>query len=78
MTYSSFSHNVEEYVQPSWKKLSTSLSKVQAADSPEFDAQALQEDGKEVGHQDNEEKSEAIGSSGGHIRRVISGIDVGN
>lgn len=67
MTHSSFSHEIEKDIHPSWKELLASLSEVQATNCPKFDAQALQKDCKEVGHQNDEEKSESIGGTSSHI-----------
>jgi hypothetical protein len=47
-TYSSLGHQVQKNIEPSREKLFTSLGQVQAADAAEFDAETLQEDGKDV------------------------------
>jgi hypothetical protein len=54
-TYCRFSHDIKKYIKPSWKKLLASLGQVQTTNATEFDAEALQEDCKEVRHQNDEE-----------------------
>jgi hypothetical protein len=67
ITHSSFGHDVEKYVQPFREEGSTSFSQIQAADSPQFDAETLQEDCEDIRHQDNEKKLEAIRRAGSNI-----------
>ena len=55
-TYRRLGHEIKDNIEPFWKKCSTSLSQVQTADATEFDAEALQEDRKDVGHQYDEQE----------------------
>ena len=43
-----FCHRIEYIVEPSGKKCTASLCKVEARDSAELDAETLQEDGEEI------------------------------
>ena len=48
------------------------LSEVHARDRAQLDAQGLKEDGKDVGHEYNEQELELVGSAGCHIGRIIA------
>jgi len=54
------------------------LSEVHARDRAQLDAQGLKEDGKDVGHEYNEQELELVGSAGCHIGRIIARVDVCN
>ncbi len=75
-TYSPFSHDVEEDIEPPWEESSASFSQIEPTDTSKLDAQALQEDGKDVRHQNDEEQSESVGRTSSHIRGIVSGINV--
>lgn len=68
---------VEDVVQPSRKKGSAGLGKVETGDGAQLDAKSLEEDGEQIGKEHDEEQSEAIGSSSGHICGIVSGINFG-
>jgi hypothetical protein len=48
------------------------FSKVHSRNRPQLDAQGLQEDGEDVGHQHDEEKLESERSTGGNVSRIIA------
>jgi hypothetical protein len=75
-TYGSFSHDVQKYVQPPWEEGLACFSKVKSTDTSKFDAQTLEENGKEIRHQNDEEELEPVGNSGSNICCIVSWIDV--
>ena len=75
-TYSSFSHDVQEDIKPRWQEGLACFGKVESTDTPELDAQALQKDGKDIRHQNDEKKLESIGSSRSNIGCIIPRINI--
>lgn len=67
VTYSCLSQNIEEDIEPPWEESPASLSQIEPADTSKLDAQALQEDGKDIRHQNDEEQSESVGRAGSYI-----------
>lgn len=57
---SSFGHDIEKDVQPSREESTAGLGQVKAADGAELDGETLEEDGKDVAQQDDEEKAELV------------------
>lgn len=56
----SLGKGVQDVVEPSREKRATSLSEIQAADCTELDCQALEENGKNIREQNDEQQVEAI------------------
>lgn len=52
------------------------LGKIVASHGPEFDGQALQEDGEEVGYEDDEKKAVAERCSTGDVCGIVARVDV--
>lgn len=75
-TYSSLSHDIEEVIHPSREEFSARFREIEAADTSKLNAQTLQENGKDVRHQNDEEQPEPVRSTSSYIGRVISRIDV--
>lgn len=71
-TYCSFSHDIKEYVQPFRQESFTSFCQVQTTDTPKLNAQTLEKDSKEIGHQDNEEKPESVSRSSSNVCSIVS------
>lgn len=67
--------DVEDIVQPLRQESPTRLGEVEAGDGAEFDAKTLEEDGEQVGQEDDEEQAETVGCAGRNIGGVVSGID---
>lgn len=77
-THSSFGHDVQEDVEPPWQEFLTCLGEIEARDTAQLDAKTLQENRKDIGHQDNEEQLELIRGTSGNICRVVSWINIRN
>ena len=75
-TYCCFCHEVQKVVQPSWQEFSTSLREVESTDRAKPNTQTLQEDGKDVGHQHDEEEFVLERGTGRNIRGVVARINV--
>lgn len=70
-----FSQTVQEVVQPSRQKGAAGRRQIEPGDGAQLDGQALQENGKDVAQQDDEEQLETIGRSGGDVGGVISRVN---
>jgi hypothetical protein len=67
-----FCEGIENIVEP-WRKVGLAIfSKVHSRHGAQFDAQGLEEDGEDVGHQNDEEEFEPEGGTRSHIGGVIS------
>jgi hypothetical protein len=75
-THSRFSQNIKRNVQPFREELLASLRQIESTHTPELYAQALQKNSKDVRHQNDEEQLEAVSSTSGDIRGIITGIDI--
>jgi hypothetical protein len=75
-THSRFSQNIKRNVQPFREELLASLRQIESTDTPKLYAQALQKNSKDVRHQNDEEELEAVSSTSGDIRGIITGIDI--
>lgn len=75
-THSNFCEDIKRDVDPSWAVVLARLGQIVASDGSKLDRQALQEDGEDVGHEDNEKEPEAERSSSGHISSIIARVDV--
>jgi hypothetical protein len=64
--------HIENEVQPAGKMSLAILRQVHARDCSELDTQRLQEDGKDVGKKDHEEKTKAEGRAGRYIRCIVA------
>lgn len=71
----SLGKDVQYVVDPSREKRTTSLGEIEAADCTELNGQALQENSKQIGEEDNEQEAEAIRGSRGDVGRVIARIN---
>jgi hypothetical protein len=54
-TYSTFSQDVEKNIQPFREERSTTLGQIKPTNTPKLNTQALEEDGKKIGHQNDEQ-----------------------
>lgn len=71
----SLGKDVQDVVEPSREKRTAGLGEIEAADGTELDGQALQENSKQVGEEDDEQEAEAIRGSRGDVGRVIARIN---
>lgn len=76
IAYRSFSHDIKRNIQPFRKKLSASFCKIESTDTSQLDAQALQENGKNIRHQHDEEELEPVRRTRGNIRGIISRVNI--
>lgn len=74
--YSNFREDIKSDVDPFWTVMLACFSKIVTSDGAELDRQALQEDGENIGHEYNEEESEAKRSSSSHIGSIVTRVDV--
>lgn len=70
-----FCQHVEEVVEPSRQIGATCLCEIQPCDGAELDGKTLQQDGKEIAEQDDEQELEAVGRACSDVGRVVSRID---
>lgn len=63
----SLGKGVQDVVEPSREKRTTSLGEIEAADGTKFDSEALEEDSEQVGEEDDEQEAEAIRGSRGDV-----------
>lgn len=54
------------------------LGQVQPRDTAQLDTQRLQENGKQIGHQDDEQMAEVSGGAGLDIGGVVAGVNIGH
>lgn len=70
--------NIKEDNHPFREMLSAILCQIQSRHSAQFDTQGLQEDGEQIGDENNEEQGVSVLSTGRNIGGIVSGVDVGN
>lgn len=68
-------HGVQRVVEPSREKLATGRGEVQPGDCSQLDGQALEQDGKDVAQEDDEQQLEAVGGSGSDVGGVVSRVN---
>lgn len=68
--------DIEDQIEPFGEVLATILGEIQARDAAKFDTERLEKDGKEIGHQDDEQMAVLGGSAGLDISSIVSRIDV--
>lgn len=69
---------IQQVIKPRWQEGATGLRKIEPADGAELDGEALEEDGKDVGEQDDKEQAEAVGGPGGDVGGVVARVNVGD
>lgn len=69
------SHAIQKIVEPSREECTAGLGEVQSTDSSQLDGKTLQQNSKQIAHEDNEQEPEAIRSSSGNIGSIIAGIN---
>ena len=67
-----FGEEVQDVVEPGGEVGFAVFGEVHAGDGAEFDAEGLEEDGEDVGHEDDEEEFEAEGGAGCDVGCVVS------
>lgn len=70
-----FSEHIEKVVEPSWQVSTTCRCQIKARDGAQLDGKALEEDGKDVAEQDDEEELEAVRRACRNVGRVVARID---